>query len=490
MTEPMTRATSKTATAASTSRANRYAQGKTTECQGAVKSKPKATPQSALNSVRPNDEKQASSPVPYSLQPAGNDFAEPPAQFYEAALRHRRVSLPDVTEAGMLTHTMKAFLKGVPSVTVEAVTAQLLAYAAAGLDAVAANRSDAEATLEALTVRRAENVIRACEYAADVRIRKTRTVLMKRPENRHDRETWIRARSPEVIARLTGRFHSQPWDAAQDGHLLTREAARAIGIVRWAHAETAERRERVIDALSKTLGFGPGHQRIWSDRRPVIVIDKLSVYTVKLVTDAWSYDPSVAVIYTGEKPLSANPFDVWDIPIVCDTRGWLRALLAIETAPCVIEPRLGGFTVTAATGYVDPKCMGKHVKVPAWIRTLAEIGLLAAYDRVAGSQDTPVIEGPAAQGWHSRYQALLSVTRACDYEIRHGRSVSVVQLEALSVQRRAFIDMRNHVVGLMDRLAHAGREIAKADAEREAAAKATQEVAESTGSDRSDRGDE
>lgn len=395
-------------------------------------------------------------PVPFSPQPAGNDYAEPPCQFYQHALRHRRDTLPDVSEAGFLTHAMKAFLKGVPGVTAEAVTAQLLAYAAKGLEAAAAEKVTAPTILGSLTIGKAERVLDVCRRASEARIVRTRNALMKKPDDSRSREMWLAARSPEVIARLTGHFRTQPWDAAQDGHLLTREASRAAGIVRWAHAETAERRDRVCDALSKTLGLGPAPHRIWSDRRPIVVIDRLTVYTVKLVMDAWSYDPAVAVIFTGGL-LESNPFDAWDIPVVCDTRGWLRALLAVETVPCVIEPRLGGFTVTAATGLVDPTGLGKGVKMPAWLKTLAEIGLLAGYDRAAANREAPAVTGPSAQRWFERYQALLGITLACDFEARRGRAVSVRQLEALSAQRHKYVELRDEVLSLLGRLAEAGR---------------------------------
>lgn len=394
--------------------------------------------------------------VPHSPQPAGNDYAEPPCQFYQHALRHRRDTLPDVSEAGLLTHAMRAYLKDVPGVTVEAVTAQLLAYAVRGLEAAAAEKATAQTVLAGLTVGGAKRLLGVCERASEARILRTRQALMKQPDDGRRREKWLAARSPEVIARLTGTFRTQPWDAAQDGHLLTREAARAAGIVRWAHAETAERRGRVSEALAKTLGFGPAPHRIWSDRRPIVVIDRLTVYTVKLVTDAWSYDPAVAVIYTGGV-LESNPFDAWDVPVICDTRGWLRALLAVETVPCVIEPRLGGFTVTAATGLVDPAGLGKGVKMPAWLRTLAEIGLLAGYDRAASNREAPAVTGPSAERWYERYRALLGITLACDHEARRGRHVSVRQLEALSAQRHKYVELRDEVVRLLHQLAEAGR---------------------------------
>ena len=120
---------------------------------------------------------------------------------------------------------------------------------------------------------------------------------------------------------------------------------------------------------------------MWKHRRPLVFIDRINAYTVKLVTDCWTADPATAVVYAGDSVPATNPFDAWEIPLVVDTRGLLRALLAVDKTPCLIEPRLGGFTVTCATGRVDPKGFRDGEKLAPWMKTLAEIGLINAYRR-------------------------------------------------------------------------------------------------------------
>ena len=114
---------------------------------------------------------------------------------------------------------------------------------------------------------------------------------------------------------------------------------------------------RVHLAVGRSLLFGRGAADVWKHRRPLVFIDRIeTAYTVKLVTDCWTADPQTAVVYAGNSVPATNPFDAWEIPLVVDTRGFLRALLAVDKTPCLIEPRRGGFTVaTCATGRVDPK---------------------------------------------------------------------------------------------------------------------------------------
>lgn len=403
--------------------------------------------------------------IPHSLQPKGNHLVEARQQHYDAAVKRRARSYPDVSAAGTLTDFGLQHLKLTGHATVENVLAGLLALASIGLKRTP-NLSNEQivSTIEGMTLLDAKAVLERVEKVSEHSVKKLSRAVAKQPKVMSTRELRERQKCPEIVAKLLGRFHALPWDACQDGHLVLRDVARAAGLVRWAHAQTAERSGRVHDAIGHCVLLGNGAREVWRHRRPLVVIDKLNAYTVKLVTDAWIYDPQVAVLYTGGQ-LESNPFEAWRIPLVCDTHGWLRALLAIEMVPAVIEPRLGGFTMTAACGRVDPHGFKEDSKLPAWMKTLAEIGLIAAYEDEAKRQNAPAIRGADAVTWHERFQALLGVTLAIENDQTHCAHMLASGIEEAAKQRQNFIRLRQDVTLLLERLAQSGSE---AHAAREA----------------------
>lgn len=248
-----------------------------------------------------------------------------------------------------------------------------------------------------------------------------------------------------------------------DGHLASREVSRAAGLVRWAHALTSERSSRVHLAVGRSLLFGRGAADVWKHRRPLVFIDRINAYTVKLVTDCWTADPQTAVVYAGDSVPATNPFDAWEIPLVVDTRGFLRALLAVDKTPCLIEPRLGGFTVTCATGRVDPKGFRDGEKLAPWMKTLAEIGLINAYDEAARAGNVPAFTGAEACVWAERFKSLLSVTLALDNSARRGLEVDEKALEAAARQRENYVAVRNEMTSILEKLADGARELREAE---------------------------
>ena len=405
--------------------------------------------------------------APVSITPKSNVITEPSEQFYERALQRRIRSWPDVSAAGFLTVELAQYLKGTGGATAEAVMAALLRLAHDGL---AANGKRLASRMNSLTVSEAKDVLDACATAAERHARSVTKACERDPQSMSEREARERILCPAVTARLTGTYHAIPWDARHDGHLASREVSRAAGIVRWAHALTAERSMRVHLAAGKSLLFGRGAADVWKHRRPMVFIDRINAYTVKLVTDCWTADPQTAVVYTGDKIPASNPFDAWEIPLLCDTRGFLRALLAVDTVPCLIEPRLGGFTVTAATGRVDPSGLKSPEKLAPWMKTLAEIGLINAYNEAAKAENVPAFTGTAACEWADRFKALLNVTLALDNTARKGMEVDERALEAAAMQRNNYVAVRNEMEALLEKLAAGSRD----QHEAEKAAKAAQ----------------
>lgn len=254
-----------------------------------------------MNQVTPPSGVKGSAPV--SPAPKSNVAVEPGEQFYERALRRRIRSWPDVSAAGFLTVELSQYLKGTGGATAEAVMAALLRL---GHDGLVANGRRLASRLDTLTVSEARDVLEACGLAAERHARAMTRACEKDPEGISEREARERALCPAVTARLTGTYHAIPWDARHDGHLASREVSRAAGLVRWAHALTSERSSRVHLAVGRSLLFGRGAADVWKHRRPLVFIDRINAYTVKLVTDCWTADPQTAVVYAGNLLPRAN----------------------------------------------------------------------------------------------------------------------------------------------------------------------------------------
>lgn len=280
------------------------------------------------------------------------------------------------------------------------------------------------------------------------------------------RELEMEADLPPVVGEVLERKSAAPWDALHDGHLGSRRAAWALGIVRYARAVAPERGRRITAALS-TLGESMGERgsdlsriaSLWTSRRPLVVLPEINAYTIKLVHDLWLADPAIAAVNTGT-PVKGNPFATLQIPFVEDQKGYLKAFLSLSELPALVEPRLGGFTVTAATGLMRltrlPKKnrFGKGFAIPAWMRTFAEIGLLNRHDNALtlGTRLSPAVR----LKFFSLYCELIRVP------IEGERFVDGPEAEAIRSARAQLLDAREELLLLI------AREEEKAQSELEA----------------------
>lgn len=184
-----------------------------------------------------------------------------------------------------------------------------------------------------------------------------------------------------------------------------------------------------------------------------------NAYTIKLVHDLWLADPAIAAVNTGA-PVKGNPFATLQIPFVEDQKGYLKAFLSLSELPALVEPRLGGFTVTAATGLMRltrlPKKnrFGKGFAIPAWMRTFAEIGLLNRHDNALklGTRLSPAVR----LKFFSLYRELIRVP------IEGERFVDGPEADAIRSTRAQLLDAREELLLLI------AREEEKAEQELEA----------------------
>lgn len=259
-----------------------------------------------------------------------------------------------------------------------------------------------------------------------------------------------------------------PWDSFHDGHLASRRAAWALGIVRWSRSADQKALMRLTAAaaaLAERMDLeGAALERaaaLFTARRPVVLLGQINLYTVKLVHDLWLADPSVAVVSLRpmpqkrekrdpcDPPRQRNPFHVFAIPFLEDPEGRIADLLGVDHFPSLIEPRLGGFTVTAATGLASLVTLPRRDRrargfaVPAWMRTLAEIGLLARWEDGGIGQTTEMHSAAVRLKFLSLYEELIRTP------LLDERRVFGPEGEAVNHVRKHLEEKRAEVIALL-----------------------------------------
>ena len=259
-----------------------------------------------------------------------------------------------------------------------------------------------------------------------------------------------------------------PWDSFHDGHPASRRAAWALGIVRWslpADQKALMRLTAAAAALAERMDLeGAALERaaaLFTARRPVVLLGQINLYTVKLVHDLWLADPSITVVSLrpmppkrakadpGDPPRRRNPFHVFGIPFLEDPEGKVAGLLGVDHFPCLIEPRLGGFTATAATGLASLVTLPRRDRrargfaVPAWMRTMAEIGLLARWEDGGVGQTTEMHSAAVRLKFLSLYEELIRTP------LLHERRVFGPEGEAVNHVRAHLEEKRAEVIALL-----------------------------------------
>lgn len=298
-------------------------------------------------------------------------------QHFDKALAARRArkntdSFTLFTEWGT-----KTFLKHTPKLSMQAVMTTLLRLAGIG-----AMQCDRDELMEKLEKTSTADLKKASRHVLSIT---KRSIQLKRKAVKLNRspesvDALNEALCPSAYARLTGAPDYLPWDAEHDGHLVTREISRALGIVRWAHAISPEMDKRLRTLFENAVYYSRrGCLNPWVSNRPLIVLGEVDDLAKGLVADLWAYHPKICVVLT--QKVDENPFEALPIPVCYDPQGHLPFFLDIETTPTLIEPRLGGITLTAATGGIDTLRLETKA-IPSWYRSMAEIGVLNRFQYV------------------------------------------------------------------------------------------------------------
>ncbi len=351
-------------------------------------------------------------------------FRERRAQNYEAAYRALARSRPQNTDAAYLTERTVNFIAGLPNATAEAALGMLLSLAVRGMEAEPPFSAASREALTSVEPEKTRQVMETALRLSEREIRKRKTALLHAPGDPAAQTAYEAAICPPSVSLIAGAATETSWDGRHDGHTVSRSAARYLGLVRYARIETPERRKRAEAAFMAARGDGLFARELWTRRRPVLMIDTLSAMTVKLASDLWLYDDGIGVVLTRKALAADTPYlDAlrrFGIPFLFDEKGFIQAFLAADVFPALIEPRLGGFTVTSPTGLTHGEAHRRTEAVPAWVRTMSLIGILNALERSLaawahrpkGKDETdarPFMSAATAKSWLARYESVRHV---------------------------------------------------------------------------------
>lgn len=146
---------------------------------------------------------------------------------FHARLENRRLEPPGTEDTAFLARAVSAWHEIGPDVTSEAMLELLLARAS-----LIDPETDAQlASAEALTPKRVWKLLHETEELAALRARQIKRQSMN-TATVPSMNRWLRAELPPVSAEIFRRPAPTPWDAKNDGHIVRRSSAWALGIIR------------------------------------------------------------------------------------------------------------------------------------------------------------------------------------------------------------------------------------------------------------------
>ncbi len=389
--------------------------------------------------------------------PTDTKIYQPQNQYYEAARRARSAHTALEQPAKKLSRLkLKALIASMPDLSVDMCMAYLVALARKGLGVLHEETAHATGTSPD-TARAAAALVGALTREetdtlfGDITALAHRGVFLAR-ESMKAARTEDEARgmlnatlNPKAIATTNSPAAFIEFDSVHDGHLTARESAYALGIVRTARALSNPMRERIATLFSRLPGLACRPLSVWREARPLVLARTLTPQVEKLLLDAWVCDKRVALVLESEPAVRPALADVWGIPVITDSEGYLAALLGLDTErlPAVIDHVLGGVSITQATGYITP---GKSLPaVVPWMKTLAETGFVRAARSMMNEKRSQRLTAPQRRRWLKTYRFISTDMPRTNPESK----TDDADRERLRAARRAYLRLRDETLAAL-----------------------------------------
>lgn len=413
-----------------------------------------------------------------ACEPLATKIYQPPRQFYDAARRARHLGVGTHPAIELIAASLRPFLSDLEGGSLELAVASLFALAGQALEntspkkiprlltqltpeklnAIVVTLNDFESETLRVARRQVRQTAKRQKAEAAARIQHAKSPVRGRHANPGSSSTQTSSTTlTDTLRALTGARPSVRWDSIHDGHLLLRDDAWKLGIVRYALALSPDRDERVNLAIEGAKTIGHGAASLWRHKRPFLVAEDWSPYVEKLLTDLWVCDPSVGLLLLKD-PGTFTQADDWlpallGVPTVIDTHGYMAPFLSINNArlPAIVEHVLGGVSVTLATGWVR---LGRRLPVVApWAKTLAEIAFTQAFTRKLQTTGSNSIPYKARRRWLEAYTQLVNELPVLSPEANHTTKDRLT----CQTSRRHFAAMRRDAMANLTRWVNAAK---------------------------------
>lgn len=299
---------------------------------------------------------------------------EPPQQFYEAARGMRTLPVSARRQVDLTLAQLDQIRYLFPMVTSENVLVTMMALAWHELRNLSPSRT--ETYLMALNqagLHKFFNRLTLCtEKVARRGLARSRSAALTDEARATSLEN---AMFPSILRTVATQLRATSWDAIHDGHLITQKMAYHYGIIRYARSLSTGFFKRLNRVFRQGDPMGFSALGLWEARTPLIIAERLTPSVLKLVVEAWIQDPHVGLVLFQE-PAGRDILPMqFGIPTLVDREGRFASLLALDTTklPAILEHRLGGITLTHATGFIHLPLGERLPPVLPWVRTLAEI---------------------------------------------------------------------------------------------------------------------
>lgn len=384
------------------------------------------------------------------MMPTDTKIYQPERQFYDAARRARHLGAGGHAAQKLFKTKLSAFLHTQPNLSVEVVMAVLFALASESLYRM--SLADMVKCLANYQRGQFKHVINCCESVALLHMKDVKKTLTG--DETKDVETLLTALNPKALGRMDPAERAMHWDSVHDGHLISRESAYLLGLVRYARALSTKSEERLDFVCRSALGIGFRPANLWAEKRPLIIAKHLTPEVEKLVTDAWVCDNRVGLVLTEEPPRGhLSPVNL-GVPVILDREAYIPLMLGIATdrLPAVVEHILGGVSITQATGYVE-----LNKKLPAsvapWVKTLAEIGYTRVMKKIMMTSEGDQMTRDERAAWHRTYQLLAQKVPLKIPE----RQLTEEERARATEARNPYLAMRTETMSLLTRWVAEGK---------------------------------